>query len=362
MKKIVLVVFLLVFLLILQISVEAFSPPESVIRLKIGSKELWVNGEIQEPMDVAPFIKDNRTWVPVRFVSEALGAQVDWKGDLKQVIINLEGDTLILTIGSTSLLVNGNSKLMDVAPFILESRTWVPLRFVAENLGSAVSWVGGSKEVLIRKGAFSEPTVAYVQDGNLVVAEVKDNKINGRKTLVEGGVSGPIAWSANGLKIAYYLVEKLSQWEFNLTLEYCVEPSGERIPFLYQDNLSGSLKPLSWEPGDQFLLYDEPSVKFSGTLFEIAPETGEKLQLGAAGAVVYGLFSPDRIHMAWMVNDEEGFQVMVWDQDGLILKIQEETSDFAFSSDGSRLAISTPQGIKIYDLFSPSTPPLIFPF
>lgn len=116
-----------------------------------------MNGGIARIMDVAPFIEDNRTWVPLRFLSEAFGAEVGWKQETQQAIVQLGETVLTLTIGSNSLLVNGEIKVMDVAPFLKSNRTWVPLRFVAENLGCSVLWDQGAQEVVIRRGEFSDP-------------------------------------------------------------------------------------------------------------------------------------------------------------------------------------------------------------
>ncbi|MGB9553903.1 MAG: copper amine oxidase N-terminal domain-containing protein, partial [bacterium] len=235
MKRVLRVVFLLGFLIFLHFpcGVVSYSnqPEEEVILLQIGSTNLWKNGQPGTQMDVAPFIEANRTWVPVRFVSEALGAEVKWRQEEQQVYITMGGNDIILTIGSNSLVFNGKSQTMDVAPFLRSNRTWVPLRFVAENLGCTVSWVQGSQEVVIRRGPFSGPTVAFVQNGQLIMSEVSGDSPGAKRVLAEGNVtgeeiSGPFAWSFNGIKIAYYRIQKLDFDFFRLSLEYQIEPSG----------------------------------------------------------------------------------------------------------------------------------------
>jgi uncharacterized lipoprotein YddW (UPF0748 family) len=118
------------------------------IVLTIGSKHYSVNGTSLE-MDVAPFISDSRTFVPVRFIGEALGFSVSWDGSKKEVKI-AGNSNIVLIIGSKHYSVNGTSLEMDVAPFISDSRTFVPVHFIGEALGFSVSWDGSKNSVTIK--------------------------------------------------------------------------------------------------------------------------------------------------------------------------------------------------------------------
>ncbi|MCL1935190.1 MAG: copper amine oxidase N-terminal domain-containing protein [Defluviitaleaceae bacterium] len=84
-------------------------------------------------MDVRPIIQQGRTLIPIRFVAYALGADVAWNPDTATVILSLEGYNIFFAIGE---LVEG----MDIPAQIIDSRTFVPLRFVAERLGAYVGW------------------------------------------------------------------------------------------------------------------------------------------------------------------------------------------------------------------------------
>lgn len=118
------------------------------IELLIGKKVLSVNGEEIE-MDVSPFIKDSRTFVPVRFISEALGEKVYW--DSKNKVVTILGSaTIKLKIESFNYEVNGETFTMDVFPFIRDSRTFVPVRFVSEALDMEVFWDNELKRVEIK--------------------------------------------------------------------------------------------------------------------------------------------------------------------------------------------------------------------
>ncbi len=121
------------------------------IVLQINSKKVIVNGK-EKVIDVAPIIKPpGRTFVPLRFISETLGATVIWNEDDRSIEIKLGTNNIKLWIGKKTILANGSQKLMDVAPFIDPSagRTLVPVRFVAEYLGAFVYWIPRTKEVVI---------------------------------------------------------------------------------------------------------------------------------------------------------------------------------------------------------------------
>jgi hypothetical protein len=109
----------------------------------IGSMDYTVNG-IAKTMDVAPYIRGDRTFIPVRFVAQAANVadnNIIWNPNDRSVVL-IKGDRVVkLVIGSTNLLINGMSLSMDVAPEIIEpGRTMLPLRWVAQALGAQIDW------------------------------------------------------------------------------------------------------------------------------------------------------------------------------------------------------------------------------
>lgn len=121
-----------------------------VIELWIGKKEAKINGD-SYTLDAPSFIENGRTLVPIRFIAEGFGAKVDWIEETKTVIINLENKNIniILQIGSKIAIVNGEKIILEVAPKIVNGRTFVPLRFIAENFGAEVLWNGSEKKITI---------------------------------------------------------------------------------------------------------------------------------------------------------------------------------------------------------------------
>ncbi|MCO5297576.1 MAG: copper amine oxidase N-terminal domain-containing protein [Fimbriimonadaceae bacterium] len=96
-----------------------------------------------------PQIRDGRVLVPVRSVFEQLGATVTWDDEKKVVTAEKEGRHIWMRIGETTALRNDVPVILDVAPQIIEGSTLIPLRFISEALGAKVVWNGIEKLVVI---------------------------------------------------------------------------------------------------------------------------------------------------------------------------------------------------------------------
>ena len=115
-------------------------PDNSItVSMTIGSNDFVINNNIVTVPDAAPYIANDRTYVPFRALGEALGAKVVWDNDARTVTYTLGDTTIVMTIGDTTYTINGVEKSMDVAPEITGDRTYVPVRFVAEGLGFKVT-------------------------------------------------------------------------------------------------------------------------------------------------------------------------------------------------------------------------------
>jgi hypothetical protein len=119
-----------------------------LIRMKIGSTTALAGSDTLT-LPVAPIIKNSTTFVPLRFVGEAFGASVQWDGIFQLVDIALSGRTIRLQIGNKTAVVNGKNVVLNLAPFLQTGTTMVPIRFVSEVLGATVVWDGATKTVSI---------------------------------------------------------------------------------------------------------------------------------------------------------------------------------------------------------------------
>ncbi|MDD2372139.1 MAG: copper amine oxidase N-terminal domain-containing protein, partial [Syntrophomonadaceae bacterium] len=119
----------------------------SLAENKLGIR---INGNLCQ-VEPPPQIVAGRTMVPIRFVieDEALKGQVYWDGNLRKVAMDCRGQYIEFFIGDNKARVDGQVKYFDTAPYIYRNRTYIPLRFLAENLGASVGWKAQEREVVI---------------------------------------------------------------------------------------------------------------------------------------------------------------------------------------------------------------------
>lgn len=130
----------------MQLSKYGVAISDNIIKIAaaINSTAYTINGE-QMITDVAPMMIDDRTiMVPVRFIAEAFGADVSWADETKTVGIALDGKNLSMIIGQKT---DG----MDVAPTIIDGRTLVPLRYISEKLGANAIWDDATRSINITR-------------------------------------------------------------------------------------------------------------------------------------------------------------------------------------------------------------------
>ncbi|MHB8107251.1 MAG: copper amine oxidase N-terminal domain-containing protein [Candidatus Cryosericum sp.] len=119
--------------------VTVVAPTTEVIVLSIGSDIVTVDNKATT-VDAAPEIVDGRTFVPIRFIAETFGSTVTWLPETKGITIVLGDTTIGLQIGNATAVINGNILALDAAPYIKNSRTMVPLRVITESFGGNVAW------------------------------------------------------------------------------------------------------------------------------------------------------------------------------------------------------------------------------
>ena len=112
--------------------------------LAVGEPKALINGVPYyidgEDNTNAPYVVNDRTMVPIRFISEAFGANVAWDEETGTVTVKDLGTTITMTVNSSVYTVNGEERTMDAAPEIVKERVFVPLRATAEAIGKNVGW------------------------------------------------------------------------------------------------------------------------------------------------------------------------------------------------------------------------------
>ncbi|MDD5944674.1 MAG: stalk domain-containing protein, partial [Clostridia bacterium] len=111
---------------------------------------VFVDGTELTDLDMPAVIIEDRTLVPLRAIFEAMGAKVSWDSKLQKITAEFDTKTIIMFINNKAGTVNGNAFNMDVAPKIINDRTMVPVRAIAEAVGATVSWDDASRTVDIR--------------------------------------------------------------------------------------------------------------------------------------------------------------------------------------------------------------------
>lgn len=99
--------------------------------------------------DQQPVVEQGRILVPVRSICAAAGAEVRWDGTTQTVTVTKEQTSLCFAVGAGTVYRNGDRVSLEVAPKIVKGRTFVPLRFVAEALGAAVDWDGATQTATV---------------------------------------------------------------------------------------------------------------------------------------------------------------------------------------------------------------------
>lgn len=127
--------------------------PADALAKRHQKRDIPLNGIIVNDhivfSDVAPYIKNSRTYVPIRFIAEELGFDVKWDAKTKKVSMSGGKSTVELTIGSKTMLVNGKKVKLDAPAEIKDQRTFVPLRAIAEAFGKKVEYSNDYRAVCI---------------------------------------------------------------------------------------------------------------------------------------------------------------------------------------------------------------------
>ena len=123
------------------------SKPKQLI-FQLDNQDVEAYGQ-NATLDAAPFLKDGRSMVPLRYIGEALGATVTWFAESQSVHYQ-KGDLLMeLTLNNPQAIMNGEPITLDVAPTLVNGRTFVPIRVISEFFGAKVTWRGADRSIII---------------------------------------------------------------------------------------------------------------------------------------------------------------------------------------------------------------------
>jgi len=133
---------------------------------------IYIQGKQVKP-DTPPILQNNRTFVPIRYIAESFGAKVNWNEQAQRVTIDSGNTHIVLHIGNRIAQKNGTDIELDVAPFLKNDRTYVPLRFISEALGHYVDWDATEQAVYIDTDAVYRKITVPVGSKNITANVVK---------------------------------------------------------------------------------------------------------------------------------------------------------------------------------------------
>lgn len=138
-----------------------------------GDIQVYVNNQKIDFPDAAPYIANNSTLVPVRFIAESLGAKVEWSQPTQEVTITKDYKQIVLKVGEKIARVGDKVIELDTNAEIKDSRTFVPLRFISETFDAKVEWVAETRAVLINTGTNSSEIIDEIIDNKEILLESK---------------------------------------------------------------------------------------------------------------------------------------------------------------------------------------------
>ncbi|MCM3130616.1 MULTISPECIES: stalk domain-containing protein [unclassified Paenibacillus] len=203
---------------------------------------VYLDGKNME-FDQDPQLIKGSTMVPMRAIFEELGAQVKWDSNSSSVTATKGNITIKLTIGKKEVLKNGDVFNVSVEPTILNSTTYVPLRFVSESLGTNVGWIKEPNTVIINSAKLQEFKVEHIRDGDTFEGIYKDGPKKGQKDVIRLiGVDTPETVKEGsaveywGPEASNYTKKSLSQQTVFIAEDKSDDPYGRTLAYVFLEN------------------------------------------------------------------------------------------------------------------------------
>jgi len=182
-------------LVLLAVVVVALIAPGTGFAQPVAPITVYVNGRVVN-FDVPPTVIQGRVLVPMRGIFESLGATVDYNPLTQQINVTDGSQNVELTVGSRQAMVNGVPEMLGVPAFTISGRTMVPLRFISEGLGAEVQWVAANDTILINASGAAASIPVTVPSNLPPVAQAP--AISGRLVAVNMGPTPSIVVRTSG--------------------------------------------------------------------------------------------------------------------------------------------------------------------
>lgn len=217
--------------------------PMNVFAKRHQKRDIPLNGIIVNDhivfSDVAPYIKKGRTFVPIRFIAEELGFDVKWDAKTRTATMTEGDSTVVVTIGSKTMLVNGEARELDLPAEITDGRTFVPLRAISEAFGKKVDYSADYRAVCIGDEVEYDKdyrVVYYYDKIDPVITEYEINIVTYKMT-----VKGEVKSFDTVEDLINVILDDFEQYKTKGKSEYGLVqyvPNGKK--FEYSDKVSSS--------------------------------------------------------------------------------------------------------------------------
>lgn len=195
--------------------------------LQINNKIMTANG-IEKEIDSEPMIINQRTLLPIRTIIEEIGGTVDWNKETQEIILTYQGNTIRLVIDSTTAYLNDTAITIDTAPMIINGRTMLPIRFIAESFHFDVVW--DNQTITITKQETAEQQLT-IENTN---TEQSNNKQGNITALSVGFGADTFTLILENNETASYLAAFAETSEMNLPVYHFDDFDGYEYMQYYQ--------------------------------------------------------------------------------------------------------------------------------
>lgn len=179
-------------------------------------------------------ISGERTLVPIRAVVEALGGSVEWNEAEREVVLTMNSDVISLTIDSDAAYLNGEEHILDTAPVVINGRTMLPIRFIAESFGLSVDWYEAEQSItIVKQGADTDLEAGAGEEAqNTVLSETEQAEED------DGTISISVIIGGEEYSAKLYDNETAREWVKQFPAEYEMsELNGNEKYYYLQDAL-----------------------------------------------------------------------------------------------------------------------------
>ncbi|MBU8905953.1 copper amine oxidase N-terminal domain-containing protein [Desertibacillus haloalkaliphilus] len=272
--------------------------------LAAANPSIVIDGE-QVKTDVGATIEDGRVLVPLRLVSESLGQDVKWNQQAKTVTVTDAETTVELTIGSATAVVNGEATSIDVPATLKQNRTLVPLRFLIEANGQAVSW--DNQEKIVTVSTNGEVVTGVEVDGDAFLEKSLEVELNSFSTEME-------------IEQIMNVANESITMDMAMNLDVVVDPFG-MYEYVVADVEGESIVTESYYTEDGFYSYNEfidTWIKFEGEFYEDLIQLSD-MQLDPTAQLEmidkyfddYRVWDEGDIYRMTVTMSEDGYQEML---------------------------------------------------